>query len=53
MGKEKLFGLFQNEFLFNAELDQKLGKYLKASKKYETFSGDRIGYLAQLVYWTI
>jgi hypothetical protein len=42
---------FQNEFPFNAELDRNLKKYLETLKKYETFSGDRLEYLAQLLYW--
>jgi hypothetical protein len=30
-----------------------LGKYLETSEKYETFCGDRLGYLTQLLYWTL
>jgi hypothetical protein len=51
--KEKKIWLFQNKFLFNAELHRKPKKYLETSEKYETFSGDRLAYLAQLLCWAL
>jgi hypothetical protein len=45
--------IFLKQFLINAEVDRKLEKILSHLRKYETFSGDRVGYLAQLLYGTL
>jgi hypothetical protein len=51
--KEKDFYIFPNEFLFNAKVSRKSGKISRHLRKYEFFYGDRMGYLAQLLYGTL